>query len=69
VADPRITPKRRGRSNAGNSVEEKTLKTRQKGSYLLETKPVCRRLAIPEASAGSGKPWTKGGSLRTEEPS
>jgi len=68
VADPRITPKRQGRRSAGNSVEEKTLKTRQKGMNILEAKPACRRLAIPQASAGSGKPWTKGGSHRTEEP-
>jgi hypothetical protein len=68
VADPRITPKRQGRGSAGNSVEEKTLKTRQKGMNMLEERPVCCRLAIPEASPGSGKPWTKGGSHRTEEP-
>ena len=49
-------------------MEEKTLKTRQKGMNMLEEKPVCRRLAIPEASPGSGKPWTKGGRDRIEEP-
>jgi hypothetical protein len=68
VADSRAVPKRQGRGSAGNSVEEKTLKTRQKGMNMLGERPVCRRLAIPEASAGSGKPWTKGGSDRTEEP-
>lgn len=49
-------------------MEEKTLKTRQKGMNMLGAKPVCRRLAILQASAGSGKPWTKGGSHRIEEP-
>jgi len=33
-------------------VEDKTLKTRQKGIKHAEKKSVCRRLAIPEALSG-----------------
>jgi hypothetical protein len=35
-------------------VEDKTLKTRQKGINILEKK-VCRRLAIPESVIGIGE--------------
>ena len=60
------TPKRRGAEGGrftggtddsgpmkpGNSVEDKTLKTRLKGINILKKKSVCRRLAILEASSG-----------------
>ncbi len=39
MADPRTVPKRQGRRSGGNTVEGKTLKTRQKGMNMLEKKP------------------------------
>ena len=38
MADTRVVLKTQGRRSAGNSVEEKTLKTRQKGMNILEIK-------------------------------
>jgi hypothetical protein len=36
-------------------VEDKTLKTRQKGINMLKKKSVCRRLAIPDSVIGIGE--------------
>jgi hypothetical protein len=40
VADSRVEPKTQGLRSAGNSVEDKTLKTRQKGINILRGKKI-----------------------------
>jgi hypothetical protein len=44
-----------GPMKPGNSVEDKTLKTRQKGINILKERSVCRRLAIPGNVTGIGE--------------
>ena len=55
MADPRITPKRQGRRSAGNSVEEKTLKTRQKGMNMRESEPGMPPPGDPGGVTGIGE--------------
>jgi len=55
VADSRITPKRQGRRSAGNRVEEKTLKTRQKGMNIRERKASMPPSGDPGGVTGIGE--------------
>jgi len=55
VADPRGVPKRQGRRSAGNSVEEKTLKTGHKGMNMLETKASMPPSGDPAGVSGIGE--------------
>lgn len=55
----------------GNSVEEKTLRTRKgraAGGGALSATVVIPGLACLSASSSEGKPWTRGSSDDAEEP-
>jgi hypothetical protein len=55
VADSRVEPKTQGLRGAGNSVEEKTLKTRLKGMNILEKKVSMPPSGYPGSVIGIGE--------------
>ena len=55
MADSRVEPKTRGLRSAGNSVEDKTLKTRQKGINILRKKISMPPSGYPGSVIGIGE--------------
>lgn len=55
MADLRVVPKTQGRRGVGNSVEEKTLKTRQKGINMRKKKVSMPPLGHSEGVTGMGE--------------
>ncbi len=55
MADSRVVPKTQGQRSTGNSVEDKTLKTRLKGINMLEKKVSMSPSGYPEGVIGIGE--------------